>query len=142
MIKPANDLTAQPAAGDYGDAFPNSSKVYIDGPRGVRVPMREIALSGGEPPLRVYDTSGPLGIDVREGLPPLREEWILARGDVRQEAERSYRPIGGKTAVEMPESLRRRTLRGTGPVSQIHYARRGEITPEMEFVALREGMSP
>ncbi|HSJ07412.1 MAG TPA: hypothetical protein VK936_11940, partial [Longimicrobiales bacterium] len=53
---------------DYGEAFPASSKVYVDGPHGVRVPMREIALSGGEAPLRVYDTSGPLGLDVRDGL--------------------------------------------------------------------------
>jgi phosphomethylpyrimidine synthase len=141
MIRPANDRSAPAPLGDYGDAFPNSTKIHIEGRGGLRVPMREIALSGGEPPLRVYDTSGPLGGDVREGLAPLREEWILARGDVL-ETERSYRPISGRAAVEMPESLRRRTLRGTGPVTQIHYARRGEITPEMEFVALREGMSP
>src|SRR5690625_4543767 len=67
---------------DYPGAFPNSKKVYIDGPHGIRVPMREISLSGGEPPLRVYDTSGPLGHEVREGLPALREEWIRGRGDV------------------------------------------------------------
>ena len=52
-------------AGDYGDAFPNSRKVYVEGRHGVRVPMREIGLSGGEPPLRVYDPSGPRGLDVR-----------------------------------------------------------------------------
>ena len=63
-----------PAAGDYGSAFPASRKVYVEGRHGVRVPMREIELSGGEPPLRVYDTSGPLGADVRQGLPPLRAE--------------------------------------------------------------------
>ena len=51
--------------------FPNSTKQYIDGRYGVRVPVREIALSGGEEPLRVYDSSGPQGHDVREGLPPL-----------------------------------------------------------------------
>ncbi|HEX7243899.1 MAG TPA: phosphomethylpyrimidine synthase ThiC [Longimicrobiaceae bacterium] len=130
-----------PAAGDYGDAFPASRKVYVEGRHGVRVPMREIVLSGGEPPLRVYDTSGPLGGDVRRGLPPLREEWIRARGDVA-ETERTYRPLPGAQAVEMPESLRRPTLRGTGCVTQMGYARRGEVTPEMEFVALREGMDP
>ena len=64
---------------DYGDAFPNSKKVYLEGPQGIRVPVREIGLSGGEPPLRVYDTSGPQGFDVREGLPALREDWIGAR---------------------------------------------------------------
>ena len=55
---------------DYPGAFPNSKKVHVEGSRGVRVPMREIHLTGGEPPLRVYDTSGPRGIDVRRGLPP------------------------------------------------------------------------
>ena len=132
-----NDTTV----GDYGDAFPASRKVYVEGRHGIRVPMREIGLSGGEPPLRVYDTSGPLEVDVREGVPTPREEWIRARGDV-EEAERSYRPIDGSQPVEMPDTLHRRTLRGTGPVTQMHYAKRGEITPEMEFVALREGMEP
>jgi phosphomethylpyrimidine synthase len=132
----------QPApAGDYGDAFPASRKVYVEGRRGVRVPMREIALSGGEPALRVYDTSGPLGGDVRQGLPALRAEWIRARGDVA-ETGRTYRPLPGTQPVEMPESLNRPTLRGTGCVTQMHYARRGEVTPEMEFVALREGVDP
>ncbi len=127
------------AAGDYGDAYPASRKVYVEAPGGIRVPMREISLSGGEPPLRVYDTSGPLFADVRQGLPPLREGWIRGRGDV-EEVARSYRPLPGTQPVEMPEALHRRTLRGTGRVTQMHYARRGEITPEMEFVALREGM--
>ncbi|MBA2669823.1 MAG: phosphomethylpyrimidine synthase ThiC [Gemmatimonadetes bacterium] len=115
--------------------------MHVEGPRGLRVPMREISLSGGEAPLRVYDTSGPLGLDVRGGLPALRASWIVARGDVER-TERSYRPIDGRSVVEMPESLHRRTLRGTGRVTQMHYARRGEITPEMEFAALREGMDP
>jgi phosphomethylpyrimidine synthase len=137
---PTSTTTSAPGS-DYGDSYPNSRKVHLEGPRGIRVPMREISLSGGEPPLRVYDTSGPLGVDVREGLPPLRAEWIAARGSV-VEMDRSYRPIDPKSAVEMPPSLQRRALRGTGPVTQMHYARRGEITPEMEFAALREGMSP
>ena len=63
----------------YGDAFPNSTKVYLEGSRGIRVPLREIALSSGEPPLRVYDTSGPRGLDVREGLPSVRGAWIGER---------------------------------------------------------------
>ncbi len=96
-------------AADFSDAFPNSRKVYLDGPAGIRVPMREISLSGDEPPLRVYDTSGPQGHDVIGGLPKLRAAW--------------KRPAT------------------TGRVTQTHYARRGEITPEMEYVALREGMS-
>ena len=59
-------------ASDYGDAFPNSQKVHVAGPHDIHVPFREIALSGGEPPLRVYDTSGPRGIDVRR-VEPERE---------------------------------------------------------------------
>jgi len=124
----------------YGEAFPNSRKVY-ERRDGLDVPFREIALAGGEPPLRVYDTSGPypIGGDVREGLPPLRASWIQARGAVEQ-VERHYRPIPGTRTTELPPGLKRRTLRGTGCVTQMHYARRGETTAEMEFVALREGM--
>ena len=140
MIASARPRTDTPAAGDYGDAFPSSRKVYVAGRHGIRVPMREIALSGGEPPLRVYDTSGPLGGDVRQGLPSVRGEWIAAR-DVSP-VSRSYTPIPGTRTAELPESLRRPTLRGNGPVTQMYYARRGEVTPEMEFAALREGMDP
>jgi phosphomethylpyrimidine synthase len=122
---------------DYPDAFPNSKKVFVEGSLGVRVPMREIHLSGGEPPFRVYDTSGPRELDVRQGLPPLREEWIRSRPV--HETGRT-RELG--TEVEMPEGLRRRTLRGTGSVTQMTYAKRGEITPEMDFVAIREEMEP
>ena len=67
---------------EFAAAFPNSRKVYVrtGSPEcAVDVPMREIALSGGEPPLRVYDTSGPQGYDVRSGLPHLRAGWIAAR---------------------------------------------------------------
>ncbi len=146
MIKP--NLTSSPAAQNYGDSYPNSRKVYLDGPHGIRVPMRETALSGGEPPLRVYDTSGPLGVDVREGLPRLREGWIRARGDV----ETAGNGIGsgngnggqhGIAGIEMPESLLRPRVRARSGacVTQMHYARRGEVTREMEFIALREGMT-
>src|SRR6185369_5497363 len=104
---------------DFSSAYPNSSKIYEErsaslAPGGaqatLRVPMREVALSGGEPPVRLYDTSGPQGHDVRAGLPKLREAWIDAR--------------------------RRGGVIGT----QLYCARRGEITPEMEFVAAREGL--
>jgi phosphomethylpyrimidine synthase len=104
----------------------------------VRVPMREIHLTGGEAPLRVYDTSGPGDVDVRRGLSALRDAWIGARGDV-VEASRTRAPAD---SVEMPDGLARRTLRGSASVTQMTYARRGEITPEMEFVAIREGMEP
>ena len=134
--------SAPPPPVPYADAFPNSTRVHVDGPSGIRVPLREISLSGGEPPLRVYDTSGPPGRDVREGLPPLREPWIAAR-DVRVTG-RSAPLVPGRRddPLELPPGLRRTTRRGNGPVTQMHYARRGEVTPEMEFIALREGLDP
>jgi phosphomethylpyrimidine synthase len=98
---------------EFSTAFPNSTKVVVDGPQGVRVPMREIALSGGEAPLRVYDSSGPQGHDVNGGLPKLREAWVAPR--------------------------RSAAARGDA-VTQLAYARKDEITPEMEFVAIREGL--
>jgi len=127
-------MTTTPSQLGFAEAFPGSKKVHAEGPRGIRVPMREIALGGGEAPLRVYDASGPQGVDPREGLPPLRRKWITARSVA------PVRNSGGETDIRIPESLRRAALRGTGPVTQMHYARRGEITPEMEFVAVREGM--
>ena len=121
----------------FAEAFPNSRKVHVEGER-VRVPMREIALSAGEPPLRVYDTSGPHGADVRAGLAPLRRDWIAGRGDVAEVV-----PAGRAHGSEqIPASLHRPVVRGAGAVSQMHYARKGEVTPEMEFVALREGFDP
>ncbi len=119
-----------------------SSKVMVQGPRpDVRVPMCEVALSGGEPPLRVYDTSGPQGHEARQGLPRLREEWIRARGG-HDEVEPSYRPPPGRTGSDVPLPPRSQVLRGRGNVTQMHYARRGEITPEMEFIAVRESLEP
>jgi phosphomethylpyrimidine synthase len=138
--RPSDRLTARPSA-DYGEAFPNSKKIYVEGPQGIRVPMREIALSGSEPPLRVYDTSGPQGHDVREGLSPVRGEWIAARAVTSRESRVARHPERSEGSLRLiPDTLRRPLLRGTAPVSQFHYARRGEITPEMEFVALREGV--
>src|SRR3954452_9068976 len=138
--RPSDRQTARPA-GDYGDAFPNSSKVYVDGPGSIRVPMREIALSGGEPPLRVYDTSGPQGIDVRVGLPSLRGEWIRARTVTSHES----RVTGGNLTGKRDSRLATRdqggvSLRGSGPITQLHFARQGVVTEEMEFIALREGL--
>ncbi|MBA3948856.1 MAG: hypothetical protein H0X44_02800, partial [Acidobacteria bacterium] len=66
---------------DFASAFPSSRKVYVE-QDGVRVPMREITVGGGEAPLRVYDASGPRGHDIRAGLPALRAPWIEGRGDV------------------------------------------------------------
>ncbi|PKO73504.1 MAG: phosphomethylpyrimidine synthase ThiC, partial [Betaproteobacteria bacterium HGW-Betaproteobacteria-17] len=123
----------------FADAFPCSAKVHLEGPHGIRVPVREITLADapdGTPnaPLRVYDTSGPQGHDVREGLPPIRDSWIRAR-DVAERPDRDQ-----SLGIAMPPGLRRPVLRGNGCVTQMHYARRGEITPEMEFIALREGL--
>jgi phosphomethylpyrimidine synthase len=134
--------------------MPTSRKVYVTGPRpDIRVPMREIALSGGNPPLRLYDTSGPYTdpdapVDVKQGLLPLRRAWILGRGDVEALAEPTSRyrrqresdpALGG---VRFPSARRPLRARAGRRVTQMHYARRGEITPEMEFIALREGVAP
>ena len=118
----------------------NAEKVYLGGGQGIRVPARKISLTNGEDPVYVYDTSGPQGRDVRRGLPPLRDAWIRARGDVEEVAP-TYIPQ--PDAAEIPERLRRKTaLRGTGNVTQLHYAKRGAITPEMEFIAIRENVDP
>jgi phosphomethylpyrimidine synthase len=147
VVPPSTAVTddSTTTAGDYGESFPNSRKVYVEGRHGVRVPLREIMLSGGEPSLRVYDTSGPRGSDVRAGLPKLREPWILGRGDVERVASRQaplrpdQQPM--RADVEMPAALLNPPLRAKdgARVTQMHYARRGEVTPEMEFIALREG---
>ena len=117
------------------EAFPNSHKVYVEGTRGIAVPMREIGLSGGEPPLRVYDPSGPAGHDVQRSLPPVRARWIGERAVEQRDVDQSL-------GAAMPADLTRTVLRGTGPLTQLYYARRGEITEEMEYVAIREGVEP
>ena len=131
-----DDTSSARGSSDYGDAFPNSHKVYVEGDLGVRVPMRRIVLSGGEPPLDVYDTSGPRLASVRDGAPEVRREWILARA-----VERVERTHASSEEILTAFGTRARTaLRGRGPVTQLHYARKGEITPEMSFVARREGV--
>ncbi len=138
--------------------LPHSRKVYITGSRAdIRVPMREISQSdtpvgmGAEknPPICVYDCSGPytdptVKIDIRKGLAPLRQTWIEERGDSEELAgltsaygrEREADP----QLAEMRFDLKRRPRRARAGmnVSQMHYARRGIITPEMEFIAIRE----
>jgi phosphomethylpyrimidine synthase len=119
---------------DFARAFPGSRKVFVEGDAGVRVPMREVGLSAGEPPLCVYDTSGPRSGDVHAGLPELRRPWILERADVES--------LGAATPTAGGRARPRGTLRarsGAAP-TQLHYARRGEITPEMAFIAVREGL--
>ncbi|WP_405106029.1 phosphomethylpyrimidine synthase ThiC [Paenibacillus sp. FSL K6-1217] len=143
--------------------FPASRKVYVEGSRpDIRVPMREISLSRTEgvageeenDPLRVYDTSGIYTdaaeeTDIRRGLPPLRACWIAERGDSEVYTGRAVRPEDngirreGTVAEACPELQRqpRRAYAG-GIVTQLHYARQGIITPEMEYIAIRENTRP
>ncbi|CAN7567829.1 phosphomethylpyrimidine synthase ThiC [Massilia sp. LjRoot122] len=142
------------------EPFPNSRKVYIEGSRpDIRVPMREISQSptpdsfGGEPnpPLFVYDTSGPYtdptaSIDVRRGLATPRLPWIVERGDTEELAgptsdygkARLADPALAALRFELQRTPRR--ARAGRNVTQMHYARQGIVTPEMEFVALRENL--
>ncbi len=130
-----------------------SRKVHV-GP--LKVAMREIDLepSSGEPPVRVYDTSGPYTdpsatIDISAGLPQLRREWQLARGDVEAYDAREIRPedngqLGPDRSGGVPAfpNVIKRPLRAKpgANLSQMHYARRGIVTPEMEYVAERENL--
>ena len=106
-------------------------KVYVSGSTpSIRVPFRSVRLTNGEG-VHLYDTSGPYtdpehAVDLKQGLPPLRRPWILERGDV-EPSTRGGRGLGAKSGRR---------------VTQMHYARRGLITPEMEFVALREALAP
>ena len=141
------------------EVLPKSKKVHVEGNRhkDVRVPFREIELSPTvshtgrvevNEPVCVYDTSGPWSDpafhgDVERGLPSLRREWIFGRGDV-EETKSSYKPIAGRSDREIPVTLRRKPLRARPGkvVTQLYYARQGIITPEMEFIAIREGLDP
>jgi phosphomethylpyrimidine synthase len=159
------------------EQLPNSARVYVAGAlhKEIRVPMREIALSptrsfNGQlevnEPVRVYDTSGPwcdpdFNGSVEDGLPPLRRDWILRRGDVEEYGGRPVEPIDdgyltgqhrdlnrARRQDETPYHLdkaalpRRKILRAKAGkvVTQLAYARAGIITPEMEFIAIRENM--
>lgn len=156
--------------------LPASTRVYVEGALhpDVRVPMREISLSPTKgfngrieenEPVRVYDTSGPWGDPgytgtVETGLPALRKEWILRRGDVEEYEGRAVEPRdngyltenhaeyaaakreGLLSPLKAPINAQRRPLRASAghPVTQLWYARQGIITPEMEFIAIRENM--
>ncbi len=137
--------------------LPASTKVHVAGRLhpDIRVPLREIALdpSADEPPVRVYDTSGPytdpsVAIDIEAGLPKLRTPWIEARGDVERYVGRAVRPEdnglvrAGKPEVRPFATPNDRPLRARSgaAVTQLAYARRGIITPEMEYVAIRENL--
>ena len=152
--------------------LPNSQRVYVRGTtEGVEVPFREISLNVTKgfdgrtevnEPVRVYDASGPWGDpaftgDVRDGLPALRRDWILSRGDVEEYEGRIIQPIDngyrsseeakyarekGRGRLEEFPGLRRQALRPKAgrAVTQMHFARRGMITPEMEYIAIRENL--
>jgi phosphomethylpyrimidine synthase len=138
-------------------SFKNSKKIYVEGNNNIKVPFREISLSdtasqfGAEKnnPVVVYDTSGPYTdpahqIDIRNGLPALRSQWILDRGDV-EELDGPTSDFG-KERQSDPElekmrfNLKRKPLKAKPGqnVSQMHYAKKGIITPEMEYIAIRE----
>ncbi len=137
--------------------LPASRKIHVPGtlhPE-IRVALREISLTegSGEKPLNVYDASGPYTdvnatIDITKGLPKLRDSWIRARGDVEEYDGRNIRPEdNGRQAYDKPDLqdfpvINRRPLRAKPGqnVSQLHYARKGIITPEMEYVAIRENL--
>jgi phosphomethylpyrimidine synthase len=140
--------------------LPNSRKIYVEGSRAdIRVPMREIAQSDTpasfglekNPPLVVYDTSGPYTdheakIDIRSGLAPLRAPWIEERGDTVAMAElssaygRARLADTGLSGMRFDLHRKPRRAKPGCNVSQMHYARRGVITPEMEFIAIRENL--
>ncbi|SLN69211.1 Phosphomethylpyrimidine synthase [Roseovarius litorisediminis] len=133
--------------------LPASRKIYVNGslhPE-IRVPLREISVhpTAGEPPLPVYDSSGPytdsnILTDIRQGLPVLRRNWIISRGDVEpyqgrdtQDADNGF-VQGDRLTPEFPVKQKPLRAKEGKAVTQLAYARAGIITPEMEFVAIRE----
>ena len=140
--------------------FPNSHKIYVQGSRAdIKVPMREIGLAdtstpmGHEknPPIWVYDTSGPytdpaINIDIHSGMPELRLRWVEERGDTEllydlsSDYGRKRARDSALAALRFPQIPKPRRAKPGINVTQMHYARRGIITPEMEFVAIRENM--
>jgi phosphomethylpyrimidine synthase len=154
-----NGITTQP--------LPASKKIYVQSAQrpDVRVPMRAITVSSAlddhsgnghsHSPVMVYDTSGPYtdangGTDIRKGLGPMRLDWIKGRGDVEEVAGYSYTNGNGKndskngsaSTERFPDTSRRPVLRAKPGrnVSQMHYAKQGVITPEMEYIAIRENI--
>lgn len=159
---------SETSTGSQFEALPNSTRVYITGSRpDLKVPMREVSLAPTRAvdgtltenePVRVYDTSGPWGDpdfhrDVSKGLPQVRRDWVLERGDVEEYEGREVNPVddgylsveharkaeekGGLTRFPLNGRKPMRAKNGK-PVTQLHYARQGIITPEMEFIAIRE----
>jgi phosphomethylpyrimidine synthase len=162
-INGTNGKVEETAPGLTTTPFPASRKIYAEGTQaGVRVPFREIRLtpshglnghsSDTPAPVLVYDTSGPytdpqVKIDIHQGLMPLRSAWIFARGDSEQLPEVSSEYGRRRAADASLDALRfqhiRRPRRALSErnVSQMHYARRGVVTPEMEYIAIRENQA-
>jgi phosphomethylpyrimidine synthase len=162
----ANSSNGSEPNGITNQPLPASHKVYVESESrpGVRVAMRAIVLSAAngahngnghaeqpQPPVTVYDTSGPYTdpqaeTDIRKGLKALRLDWIRSRGDVEELTAPSYQPPAGKnghkaaSTERFPDGARRPILRAKAGcnVSQMHYAKKGIITPEMEYIAIRE----
>jgi len=144
MNKPILDKSLSITRG----ALPGSRKLMVGG-----VPFREVPLSGGEPPVRLYDTSGPytddsVAIDIEKGLAGRRRDWILARGDVEPYKGRARKPeddglkLGEKLTVPQfnRDGIQLLRARPGRNVTQLHYARQGLITEEMKFIAARENL--
>jgi phosphomethylpyrimidine synthase len=145
------NATAMVSQQESKESFANSARIYVAGKihSEIRIPLREVCLGAGKKsgnraeadlPFRLYDCSGPWGDpdfagEVQQGLPPLRRPWILARGDVEQISSPKLRLP--QSASQNPEPLRAKPSR---VVTQLQYARQGIITPEMEFVAIRENL--
>ena len=175
MITPNESSPSSNQAKTVSDVFPNSQRIYVSGDihKDVKVPLREVKLSETKhpngrievnEPVRIYDTSGPWGDpdfsgDVEKGLPPLRRDWILARGDVEEYQGRDVKPEDNgylsdehasrynekkdaKNRLKEYPGLKRKPLRASAghSVSQMWYAKQGIITPEMEFIAIRENL--
>src|ERR1044072_3295582 len=171
-VATGSKITRQPEKRIVESQLPNSRRIYSTAQHpGVRIPFRAIAQSPTRnfkneleenPPVRVYDTSGPYGdpssvTDVREGVPALRREWIVVRGYIERYEGRVLQPIDDgyltfdaanhartkeKGRLEDFPALQRTPLRAKkgACVTQMHYAKRGIITPEMEFIAIRENL--
>ena len=174
MITPTESAAAT-APRTVADVFPNSNRVYVPGTfhPDIRVPLREVSLSDTKhpngrievnEPVRIYDTSGPWGDvafsgNVEKGLPALRRDWILGRGDVAEYAGREVKPEdngylsdehasrynekkAARNRLKEYPGLKREPLRASSghPVTQMWYAKQGMITPEMEYIAIRENL--
>src|SRR5690606_19878579 len=163
MNTSADKILSQTAEVDKASIqpFTGSQKIYVQGSRAdIQVPMREVALAdtptefGGEknPPVRVYDTSGPytdprIKIDLRKGLPEVRTPWIEERGDteILEDSDSEFTKLrlndSGLDHLRFNLTRQPRRAKAGMNVSQMHYAKKGIITPEMEYIAIRENMA-